>query len=87
MKNLSRQQKSGQHLLIGITKFFPYVKNYMLQDLGIFNKDCIIHGYRFLGGDTAAIGKLLHLGYRHEGLNDIHDKIFNHHVTLVFMKE
>jgi hypothetical protein len=57
--------------------------------LGIFDNGKIICGYRFIGGDTAAIGKLLHLGYRHQGWDpstDIHDKIFNHHVTMVFKK-
>ncbi len=56
---------------------------YNLKDILHFTRDC----YKFIGVDDVLIYKLLSYGYKHEcnkPNDDIHDRIEDHHVTLVF---
>ena len=46
----------------------------------------VLKKYRFLGADDKLIRMILHFGYHHCGLADIHWKIFDNHLTLVFQK-
>ena len=81
-------QATGDYLLIGITKCFPYVCNYDLQSLlGENLKANEYKSYKFIGGDKELIKQLLQLGYRHEGVSDIHKEILKHHLILVFQKK
>ena len=82
LKHMVTKQSQGDYLLIGITTFFPYVKTYKL--LNVVES---IPGYEFLGADTALVAKLLRYGYHHQGNLEIHEKILQHHVTLVFRRE
>ena len=84
LKHMADKQSRGDYVLIGITKCFPYVKNYkLLNDKGV--KD--IPNYRFRGADIALVKELLRYGYRHMGRSDIHNEILTDHVTLVFQRK
>ena len=83
------------YVCIGITKLFPYIKSYSLED--ILGEDLraeddsteVLRKYKFCGADEQLIKKILKFGYRHEGCTreDIHEKIRDYHVTLVFKKK
>ena len=85
--NMSRKQINGDYVLIGIANHFPYVKEYKLQELlGEDFKRNTVYGYRFCGPDVEFVKMILAHGYHHEGIRDIHDKIYSTHTTLVFRK-
>ncbi len=83
---------SGCFVCIGITKKFPYIKNYYLENILGRGLSCdgtteVLKKYDFMGADDTFIKEIISYGYRHQGLRDIHDDIFDHHVTLVFKKK
>ena len=86
-EEMGRKQNQHDYLLIGITKFFPYVKSYHLQAiLGDNLQNRSYCNYNFIGCDTEFIKKILKFGYHHTGIRDIHFKIMDDHVTLIFQK-
>lgn len=88
VQHMSTKQTSGDYLLIGITKFFPFVKNYKLHTLLGDKLTGPAFGYKFIGADKTLIEDILKFGYHHctcSGL-DIHFTIFSHHITLIFQK-
>lgn len=81
------------YVCIGLTKQFPYITKYHLQQvLGwkLQANDCstpVLAEYKFLGANDTLIKEILSYGYRHKGLNDIHKRIIRDHVTLIFQKK
>ena len=90
LEEMGRKQSQHDYLLIGITKFFPYVNTYGLQAiLGDNLQNRSYHNYDFIGCDTDFIVKILNHGYRHTttiGIKDLHIEILHDHVTLIFQK-
>ena len=89
LKHMGEKQRSGDYVFIGITTWPFYVHCYNLGCLPGFTK----HGasimcpwYDLVGADNMFIYKLLRFGYHHQGKLDIHEKIFNDHVTLIFKR-
>lgn len=88
LTHMETKQSPGDYLLIGIANFFPYVIAYRLGELlGDNLSQGAVGQYSFLGADTALVQEILRYGYRHQGITNIHDKIFESHVTLVFQKQ
>ena len=95
LQHVSSKQSQDDYVLIGITKFYPYLKNYRLQDLlgvhedkGHFRRQC--GNYKLLGVDNTLIKKILLFGYKHKTVQDncdIHTEIIEDHITLVFKKK
>ena len=97
LEHMSRQQATGDYVFIGIVTFFPYVKQYKLQNL--FRENTKIWNdllekfnkkYEFIGADASFIKEILEHGYKHvtlAGNYDIHLEIFEHHTTLVFKRK
>lgn len=81
------------YICVGITKQFPYILDYYLQGIlgwklrGVDNSTPVLEEYRFLGANDTLVGELLSFGYRHQGHNDIHMRIINDHVTLIFQRK
>ena len=92
LEHMSTKQNVGDYVLIGITKQFPYVKNYKLGDLlgeDLTNQTDSSDMYNFLGADDTFIKKILKHGYHHTSCHSntsIHEKIISDHVTLVFQR-
>ena len=92
LEHMSAKQNEGDYILIGITKQFPYVKNYNLEGLlgANLSRETDSSGkYNFLGADDTFIQEILKHGYHHQsshGDRDIHDKIISDHVTLAFQR-
>ena len=92
MKHTSTKQDHGDYLLLGIVNLFPYVKEYMLREVlheALDDRSSSVHGYRFLGGDIDLIKAILQHGYIHQTVyadTDIHFKIIQYHLTLIFQK-
>ena len=91
--HMSTKQNVGDYVLIGITKQFPYVKNYNLEDLlgvDLLRRTDSSGTYDFLGADDTFIQEILKHGYHHQSCHgdrmDIHGDIIKDHVTLVFKK-
>ena len=87
--NLAKQIDSGVLVCIGITTRFPYIQSYGLEGIlgiGLAGGTPVFREYNFLGADDELIQNILRFGYHHQGFEDIHDKIRDHHVTLVFQK-
>ena len=90
-------QRVGDYLLIGIAnkrteyneRHYHYIDDYNLPE--ILGNDGqggeVVNGYRFMGGDNELIKKILGRGYKHVGEREIHNFIFDTHVTLVFKRE
>uniref|UniRef100_A0A1X7U4V5 Uncharacterized protein n=1 Tax=Amphimedon queenslandica TaxID=400682 RepID=A0A1X7U4V5_AMPQE len=89
MTAMKDKQNVGDYLLIGIINDRKYIEFYYLAEiLGEVPGDNIMFGYRFQGGDTELIKKILGRGYKHEAYEkDIHRMIFDNHLTLVFKRE
>lgn len=78
---------SNVHVCIGITKHDAYFDYYGLDRL---TSDRNISGmYDFLGGDDVLVKKVLSFGYHHQTVTsyDIHQKILEDHVTLIFRRK
>ena len=79
------------YVCIGITKQFPYVLDYDLQGILGFKLQAedtpVLYRYKFLGANESLVKQALSFGYRHQGKCDIHEKILNDHVTLVFQRK
>lgn len=86
LQHMPNRPLCGGYVLLGIVNKFPYTKSYLLQNLLGPELAGNPPGYRFLGADKVFVKELLQYGYRHEGNRDIHDDIFEHHITLVFQK-
>ena len=92
--HMSIKQNEGDYVLIGITKYFPYVTNYNLEDLlgeGLSRGRDSSGTYDFLGADDSFILEILKHGYRHTACDhqsgtDIHEGIIADHITLVFKR-
>ena len=91
--NMVDQISSGCYVCIGIASCFPYTKSYCLEKI-LGSKLCCTKGstevleqYKFKGADDDFIKEILSYGYRHKGVEDIHEDILNTHVTLVFKKK
>lgn len=94
--NLAEKIECGIYVCIGITKQFPYIKSYGLENIlgeGLRaeeNKTKVLRKYDFEGADCELVEKVLEFGYHHitchEG-RDIHDEIFAEHLTLVFKRK
>ena len=90
--HMSTKQNKGDYVLIGITKQFPYVKNYKLGDLlgeSLTSRTDSSGLYNFLGADDTFIQEILKHGYHHTSCHSntsIHEKIISDHVTLVFQR-
>ena len=78
----------GDHVCVGITKDKDYVDRYILAKLTQKDsKDDILQRYEFRGADDELVKSVLEFGYHHQSTKedtDIHDKIWDDHVTLVF---
>jgi hypothetical protein len=92
LEHMGMKQSHNDYLLVGIATFFPYVKQYRLQDIlgenlsGPTDKS---GKYDFLGVDTALIRSILQHGYRHQACDanvDIHTQLLNNHITLIFQR-
>lgn len=92
LKNMAKQQKPGDYVLIGIANKPPYTWSYMFQKW-LFKLDgqnvqiqpYLENHYNFKGADCEFIKTLLKYGYTHKALRkNIHKKIENHHATLIF---
>lgn len=100
LNNMARQQMAGDYVLIGIITYFPYVKSYnlgKLLDLTLTglkykkaSKKCsTCPWYAFIGADDTFIERILQFGYHHKNADDaddIHERIFNDHLTLIFQR-
>ena len=96
LEHMSRNQSQGDYTLIGIATYYPWVKEYKLDELlgeDLSGKDGTMLSalnYKFLGADKTLIKKILKFGYRHlaceQGV-DIHFTLFDTHCTLVFQKK
>uniref|UniRef100_A0A1X7TIT2 Uncharacterized protein n=1 Tax=Amphimedon queenslandica TaxID=400682 RepID=A0A1X7TIT2_AMPQE len=89
MREMKDRQQVGDYLLLGIANnlSYGYAKEYRLSEI-LQAADSGELGYKFQGGDNELIKKILGCGYKHEAFQrDIHDFIFNKHVTLVFKRE
>lgn len=81
------------YVCVGITKQFPYITSYKLENIlgaslkALDNSTEVLKCYKFLGVDDEYIKDILRFGYRHQGKRDIHDQIIDDHVTLVFQKK
>ena len=89
MKNfllkLASITKKGVYVCIGITTHTRYCRKYKLDHLiGKKPETAVLKKYRFLGADDHLVNLILCFGYHHRGICDIHKKIFNQHVTLIF---
>ena len=77
-------------MCIGITKKFPYIKNYGLDGIlgphlaAIADSTEVLRHYTFVGADNELVYRVLEFGYLHEGEHDIHDQII---VTLIFQRK
>ncbi len=81
---MAGRQGAGDYVMIGIVTLFQYVIEYKLKSL-LQHADKV--KYKFVGADEELIKDILERGYHHKAVvGDIHDKIFNHHLTLVFRK-
>ena len=89
LQHMASKQSANNYVLIGIANFFPYVKEYKLQNLlGNKLQGPTESGYKFCGADRTLVKEILRYGYKHQGIiKDIHAQIFHHHVTLVFQKK
>ena len=92
LSHMSTKQNKGDYVLIGIATFFPYVKNYKLEDLlgvGLSRGKDSSGMYDFLGADDTFIVEILKHGYHHiccDPDTDIHEDIIAFHITLVFRR-
>ena len=92
LQHMSRKQNRDDYILIGITKLFPYVKNYNLKELlgvGLSRGTDSSGMYNFLGADDSFIKEILKHGYHHTSCHtntSIHEKIISDHITLVFQR-
>ena len=92
LEHMATKQNQDDYVLIGITKQFPYVKNYNLEGLlGVnLSRGTDSSGmYNFLGADDTFIQEILKHGYHHQsshGDRDIHGQIISDHVTLAFQR-
>jgi hypothetical protein len=91
LEHMSTKQDENDYVLIGITKQFPYVKNYKLGDLlgvGLSNETDSSGKYKFLGADDTFVLEVLKHGYHHQSCHrkKIHKDIIEEHVTLVFQR-
>lgn len=89
---LSTAEKLNEdcYVCVGITKQFPYILDYYLQGIlgwKLNGSTPVLEEYRFLGADDALIKEILSFGYCHQGRNDIHKRIIEDHVTLIFQKK
>ena len=81
--------RQGDYVCVGITKDEDYVHRYNLAKLTQKDsKDNILQRYEFRGADDELVKSVLEFGYHHQSIGpDIHDKIWDDHVTLVFCKK
>ena len=91
LKHMSTKQNKDDYILIGISKHFPYVKNYNLEGLlgANLSRETDSSGkYNFLGADDTFIQEILKHGYHHQSCHriEIHEDIIEKHVTLVFQR-
>jgi hypothetical protein len=92
LKHISTRQNKNDFVLIGITKQFPYVKNYNLEVLlgvKLSRKTDSSGMYDFLGADDTFVKEILKHGYHHQSCHDgtdIHENIISDHVTLIFRR-
>ena len=85
---MASKQSAEDYVLIGIANVFPFVKEYKLQNLlGNKLQGPTESGYKFRGADRTLVKKILRYGYKHRGINNIHTKIFDYHITLVFQRK
>ena len=81
----------GDHVCVGISKDKDYVDKYNLAELTQRNsEDDILKRYEFRGVDDKLIKSVLEFGYHHQSTKkdtDIHDKIWDDHVTLIFCRK
>ena len=92
LSHMSTKQNEGDYVLIGITTYYPYVKNYELEDLlgkGLSRRKDSSGMYDFLGADDTFIVEILKHGYHHTSCHaktDIHKDIITSHIILVFQR-
>jgi hypothetical protein len=85
-------EKKAKYVLIGITtsNYNNYMSRYELENIlkveGEQLKSCKLE-YDFVGADQSLIHDLLRHGYKHEGFSEIHSKILDKHLTLVFKRK
>ena len=83
-------EKGVNYVLVGITKYTKYVGRYDIPSLLDVQQggpaSSKLHQYKFIGADGTLINEILLHGYKHEGFTDIHDRIKNDHITLVFKR-
>jgi hypothetical protein len=85
-------EKKAKYVLIGITTstYNNYMSRYELENIlkveGEQLKSCKLE-YDFVGADQSLIHDLLRHGYKHEGFSEIHSKILDKHLTLVFKRK
>ena len=81
-------EKGVNFVLVGITKYTKYVGRYNIPSLLYVQQggpaSSKLHQYKFIGADVTLINEILVHGYKHEGFTDIHERIKNDHITLVF---
>ena len=93
LHHMSTKQNQGDYVLVGITKKFPYVKNYNLGEVlgeGLSKGTDKSGKYYFRGADETFIKEILKHGYQHMSCHsdaDIHNGIIHDHITLVFQKK
>ena len=94
--NLAGQIEAGVYACIGITSYFPYIKDYQLESIigeglkAIDNHMPVLEKYKFIGVDKELIKDILSFGYHHQTVHedkDIHYDIFAHHLTLIFQRK
>ena len=94
--NLAEKIECGIYVCIGITKQFPYIKSYGLENIlgeGLTaeeNRTEVLRKYEFKGANLELVNMVLQFGYHHSTCNedkDIHDDIINEHLTLVFKRK
>ena len=87
LQHMGEKQSVNDYVLIGIANHDNYVKDYLLGELLGENLSGPFGEYDFLGVDNALIKKIISFGYKHESWRetyDIHDRILDHHLTLIF---
>ena len=89
LQHVGDKQSENDYVLIGIVKLFPYVKEYLLDKLKLFGENPsgpVSEAYEFLGADSKLIKEIIRFGYKHKSVDasEIHEKLLDHHLTLVF---
>jgi hypothetical protein len=82
LEGLAEKISEGVLVCIGISTHPKYFPRYDLQTILSTTQQ----SYEFLGADKELVNLILKLGYRHEGLKNIHGYIKEYHTTLIFKK-